>query len=516
MKEPTLELRGITKTFGNVVANNNVNLKLYAGEIHALLGENGAGKSTLMNILTGIYRPNGGQIFYKGEEVVFKSSRKAVELGIGMVHQHFALVQTLSVAENIYLHCDKCKMILDQKAMEADINKSAREFHLDLDARAKVWQLSVGEQQRVEIVKLLYRGAETLILDEPSAVLTAQESVEMFKTLRKMADSGKVVVFISHKMNEVMNNADRITVLRGGTVVDTMVAEDSTVERLTRGVVGSENRLVRISQEKRSEPGDFVLRVEDLCVRNDKGLPAIRNVNMQLRAGEIFGIAGVAGNGQRELSEALAGIRRIDSGHISSRGMDLTHASPGKRIRNGFAFIPEDRLSMGLVPGMNIMDNVILKGFASAPYSKNGILNSRTIREDSEDFIDRYEIKNGGLNLPVSLMSGGNQQKLLLAREINGAPSLIIAAYPVRGLDIGATDAVHRILMEQRNRGACVLLISEELEELFEMADRVAVLNSGHMSDVYRISETSYDEIGSLMVGMNESSRANQKEVCIG
>jgi simple sugar transport system ATP-binding protein len=312
MQEPVLEMRGIVKTFGNVVANHNVNLKLYAGEIHALLGENGAGKSTLMNILTGIYKPNSGQIFYKGKEVVLRSSKTAVDLGIGMVHQHFALVQTLSVAENIYLHCDKCRAILNSREMESDINKSSREFNLELDAKAKIWQLSVGEQQRVEIVKLLYRGAEILILDEPSAVLTPQESVEMFRTLRKMADSGKVVVFISHKMGEVMANSDRITVLRGGAVVDTMLACDATEERLTKAVVGSADKLMKQSQENRGAHGDSVLKIRDLCVKNDKGLPAVRNVNMELFSGEIFGIAGVAGNGQRELSEVLAGLRKVE------------------------------------------------------------------------------------------------------------------------------------------------------------------------------------------------------------
>jgi len=513
MQEPILELRGINKTFGSVVANKDVNLKLYAGEIHAILGENGAGKSTLMNILTGIYKPNTGQIFYKGNEVLFKSSKNAVELGIGMVHQHFALVQTLSVAENIYLHCDKCKLILNQKKMEMDVEKSAKEFHLDLDAKAKIWQLSVGEQQRVEIVKLLYRGAETLILDEPSAVLTPQESESMFKTLRRMADSGKVIVFISHKMNEVMTNADRITVLRNGTVVDTMIAQDATAERLTKAVIGSEEKLIKQSQDNRSAPGECVLKVENLCVKNDKGLPAIRDVNMALYAGEIFGIAGVAGNGQRELSEALAGLRKVESGFIYSCGSEFSHASPKERIKNGFAFIPEDRLSMGLVPAMNMMENVILKGFDTAPYSRKGILNRRSIRKSAMNFVDQHNIKNGGLNLPVSLMSGGNQQKLLLAREIYGSPSLIIAAYPVRGLDIGATDAVHKILMEQRNNGACVILISEELEELFEMADRVAVLNSGQLSEVYSVKDTSYDEVGSIMIGMKEGNLDCQKEV---
>lgn len=513
MQEPLLEMRGIVKTFGTVVANHNVNLKLYAGEIHALLGENGAGKSTLMNVLTGIYKPNAGQIFYKGKEVVIKSSKTAVELGIGMVHQHFALVQNLTVAENIYLHCSKCKTILNSKEMESDIEKSSKEFNLELDAKAKIWQLSVGEQQRVEIVKLLYRGAEILILDEPSAVLTPQESVEMFKTLRKMADSGKVVVFISHKMGEVMANADRITVLRGGTVADTMLAAEASEERLTKGVIGSDNKLMKQTQENRGTHGDCVLEIKDLCVKNDKGLPAINKVNVQLFAGEIFGIAGVAGNGQRELSEVIAGLRKVESGAVVFRGEDVSRLSTKARIKKGFAFIPEDRLGMGLIGSMNMMENAILKGFDTEAYSKRGILNRKSVRRNTASFISRYDIKNGGVELPVGLMSGGNQQKLLIAREISGAPTVIIAAYPVRGLDIGATEAIHKILMEQRNKGACIILISEELEEIFEMADRVAVLNCGFLSDVYRVNETSYEEIGSLMIGIGEDSTNEKIEI---
>ncbi len=513
MHEPILEMKGIVKTFGRVVANHNVNLKLYAGEIHALLGENGAGKSTLMNILTGIYKPDAGQIFYKGQEVTLKSPKTAVDMGIGMVHQHFALVQTLTVAENIYLHCDQCKTILNTKEMENDIAKSSKAFNLELDAKAKIWQLSVGEQQRVEIVKLLYRGAEILILDEPSAVLTPQESVEMFKTLRKMADSGKVVVFISHKMGEVMTNADRITVLRSGSVVDTMLAADATEERLTCGVIGSDKKLLKQTQDDRSPSGECVLSLINLSANNDKGLLAVNNVNLKLYAGEIFGIAGVAGNGQRELSEVISGLRAHESGSILFRGKDVSSLTMKERIKRGFAFVPEDRLGMGLVPSMDLMDNVILKDYDSQPYSKNGILNKKAIRKNSEDFIKQYDIKNGGIELPVSLMSGGNQQKLLIAREISGAPTVIIAAYPVRGLDIGATNAIHKILMEQRNKGACIVLISEELEEIFEMADRVTVMNCGFMSDAYKVSETSYEEIGSMMIGIGDDSAHSETEI---
>lgn len=503
MSDPILEMKHITKTFPGVIACSKVNLELYSGEIHALLGENGAGKSTLMNILTGIYKPDAGQIFYKGKEVTLKSTKTAVDLGIGMVHQHFALVQTLSVTENIYLHCDMCKAVLDIKAMEDAVAQKSKEFNLELDAKSKIWQLSVGEQQRVEIVKLLYRGAEILILDEPSAVLTPQESVEMFKTLRKMADSGKVVVFISHKMGEVMANADRITVLRGGTVVDTMLISEADEDRLAKGVVGSDYKLINQPRLIRAEQGLPVLELKDICVKNDKGLPAVRNASITLYEGEILGIAGVAGNGQREITEVIAGLRKADSGTVFLCGEDVTILSPKARIKKGLAFIPEDRLGMGLVPAMNMMENAILKDYDGADYSKNGILRKKTIKKCTEDFICRYGIKNSGIGRPISLMSGGNQQKLLVAREINGEPKLIIATYPVRGLDIGATESIHQILIEQRNRGACIILISEELEKIFEMSDRISVMSSGCLSEALITANTSFEEIGSLMIGQN-------------
>lgn len=353
MKEPVIEMRNITKRFGNVIANENVNLSLYPGEIHALLGENGAGKSTLMNVLTGIYKPNSGEIYYQGKKVSIKSPKQAVDMGIGMVHQHFRLIPPLSVAENVFLYMPNCSTVLRQKEMEDAINACSKEFHLDVDASAKVWQLSVGEQQRVEIVKLLYRGAEILILDEPSAVLTAQEAVEMFKVLRRMADSGKSVIIISHKMNEVMQNADRITVLKNGRVEDSMEAKDATVERLTKAVVGDREFVPQI-RDSHNCSEEAVLSVENLSVKNDKGLTAVNNVSFSIHAGEIFGIAGVAGNGQKELTEAIAGLRRAENGKITVKGEDLTKLSIRKHIDKGVSFIPEDRLSMGLVPALDL------------------------------------------------------------------------------------------------------------------------------------------------------------------
>lgn len=500
MREPILEMKGITKTFGSVTANENVDLTLYPGEIHALLGENGAGKSTLMNVLNGIYRPNSGEILHKGKKVTIRSPKHAVDMGIGMVHQHFRLIPTLTAAENVFLYMPKCNLVLKKKEMEEQIRKWSEEFHLEVEPSALIWQLSVGEQQRVEIVKLLSRGAEILILDEPSAVLTAQEAKEMFRVLRSMADSGKSVVVISHKMNEVMEFADRITVLKGGKVEDTMVAADATVERLTRAVVG-ERELKPHKNEGGSRQENVVLDVKDLSVKNDRELMAVKNLSIQIHAGEIFGIAGVAGNGQKELAEAIAGLRKAETGAIILNGEDVTGQNAKARIKKRIGFIPEDRLSMGLVPGMTMEENRILKEFDTDRFSKHHILKKKIIKETMLKEISQYEIKTAGEKSPVSLMSGGNQQKLLVAREIGGDPALLIAVYPSRGLDIGAAEAIHEILLEQCKKGVAVLLVSEELDELFQMADRIGVLCSGKLMATLEKKDADYDTIGRLMSG---------------
>ena len=500
MKQPILEMRNITKKFGRVVANEDVNLTLNAGEIHALLGENGAGKSTLMNILTGIYKPNSGAIYYKGEKVKIKSPRHAVELGIGMVHQHFHLIPTLTAAENVFLYTPSCKAILNTKEMEEEIARCSKEFHLDVDPSAKIWQMSVGEQQRVEIIKLLYRGADILILDEPSAVLTAQEAVEMFKNLRKMAESGKSVVVISHKMSEVMQFADRITVLKGGKVEDTMPASEATVERLTKAVVG-DREFKPQKNEGSAKTDKIVLEINDVTVKNDKGLQAVKNLSLDIHAGEIFGIAGVAGNGQKELAEVIVGLRKAETGSIVLNGEDITKLGVKQRIQKKIAFIPEDRLSMGLVPGMTMDENRILKQYGEKQFSKNGILNKKAISDAVDAEIERHEIKIVGKSAPVSLMSGGNQQKLIIAREISGEPNLLICAYPSRGLDMGAAEAVRQILLEQCKKGVAVLMVSEELDELFQMADRIGVMCDGEMMAILDSNKTDYDTVGRLMSG---------------
>ena len=495
-----IEMRNITKRFGEVVANENVNLSLYPGEIHALLGENGAGKSTLMNILTGIYKPNSGEILFNGKKVSIRSPKQAVDMGIGMVHQHFRLIPTLSVAENVFLYLPECKNILRKKEMEDAIDACSREFHLEVDASAKVWQLSVGEQQRVEIIKLLYRGADILILDEPSAVLTAQEAEEMFKVLRRMADSGKSVIIISHKMNEVMQNADRITVLKGGKVEDTMEAREATIDRLTKAVVGDREFVPQI-RETQEVSGKEVLSVEGLSVKNDKGLTAVNQVSFTIHAGEILGIAGVAGNGQKELTEAIAGLRKAEAGRITVNGEDVTKLSIRKHIDKGVAFIPEDRLSMGLVPSLDLSENMILKHFGWKKFSSRGILKRKEIEETTRNYIEKYEIKTAGIHSSVGLMSGGNQQKLLVAREVNGEASLLVASYPVRGLDIGATEAIHKILLEESAKGTGILLISEELDEIFQLSDRIGVMCDGNMMAILDREQADYDTVGRLMSG---------------
>lgn len=506
MGEKILEMRKITKTFGSVTANRNVDLSVYAGEIHALLGENGAGKSTLMNILTGIYRPDAGEIYYKGQPVEIRSPKDAVNLGIGMVHQHFRLIPTLTAAENVSLYTEKKGFFLHPDKMQKRISSCAKEYNLEIDASALVWQLSVGEQQRVEIVKLLYHGAEVLILDEPSAVLTPQEAQNMFDALRRMADSGKAVIVISHKMNEVMHNADRVTVLKDGVVEDTMEIRDASVERLTRAVVGKRDYVIH-KREDREIQTEVVFSMDRVSAKNDRGLDALKDISLKIRKGEILGIAGVAGNGQRELSEVIGGLRPVTKGYIRINGKDITKASVKKRIDDGIALIPEDRLETGLVPELNFKENILLTHFSDPRYRRHGLVQYSRLSKDAMQFARKYDIKNGGLDLPVGLMSGGNQQKLLFAREVAGDTRLIVATYPVRGLDIGAADSIRKILLEESQKGAAVLFISEELDEIFHMCDRIAVLCDGELMGIRNTNETDYLEIGRLMSGEKEPEK---------
>lgn len=507
MNEPILEMRHICKYFPGVKANDDVNFAIYSGEIHALLGENGAGKSTLMNILTGIYKPDSGEIVYQGKAHPLKSPKDAVAIGVGMVHQHFRLVEPLTVTENVYLGSKACKSILKLDAMHQRVAQCSNEFGLEVDPKAKIWQLSIGEQQRVEIVKLLFRGAEILILDEPTAVLTPQESHSLFTTLRKMADAGKAVVFISHKMYEVMTYSDRVTVLRDGKSIDTMLRADTDEVSLTKRMVGRELSVITPNEDV--VRGELVLKMQGVHAENDKSLPALEGLDLEVYGGEIVGIAGVAGNGQKELAEAIVGLRKIRSGKTFLCGQEITQKTP-KQIKNmGVAFVPEDRLGMGLVPNLSAVENTMLRDCESSASSRRGIIKFREVAKRTEEFVNAYDVKCAGIKRPVKLMSGGNQQKLLLAREIGGTPKLLITSYPVRGLDIGATNAVHQILENQRKNGVAVILISEDLEELFQVSDRVAVLFKGKITGVVERKNFSYDDVGYLMVGSSQKGEVS-------
>lgn len=499
-RQPLWEMRGITKRFPGVIANENVDLTLYPGEVHALLGENGAGKSTLMNILTGIYFPNEGTIRYKGHLVSLDSPRKAVSLGIGMVHQHFKLVEPMTVAENICLYAGKCGFILNQKRMNAQVRAYAERFQLAVEPSASIQQLSIGEQQRVEILKLLVSGSELLILDEPTAVLTPQEADALFAALRKMAQEGKSVLLITHKLGEVMRAADRITVLRGGKSIATMPLAETTQEELTALMVG--RRLETVVRAADSVPEErVVLKLEHVCAANDRNLPALREVDLDLHAGEIVGVAGVSGNGQRELAEVLAGMRKVTGGRVILEETDVTGQSPRQAMERGIAYIPEDRLGVGLVGQMDLTENYILKNFSKPQSSRHGILRQKAIDQQTKEAVEAYQIKNAGIHTPAGLMSGGNLQKLLVAREVAEDPKVIIAAYPVHGLDVGAINSIHEILLEERRKGKAILLISEDLEELFALSDRIAVLYSGRLFEPLPIEQATVDVIGRRMVG---------------
>lgn len=503
---PSLEMKGITKRFPGVMANQGIDLTLYPGEIHALLGENGAGKSTLMNILTGIYVPNEGSIHIRGRQVHIKNPKSAVSMGIGMVHQHFKLIEPLTVAENVLLCSGKLPLILDKKVMEGQIREYSEKFKLEVDPGAKIWQLSVGEQQRVEILKQLFLGVEFLILDEPTSVLTPQETVELFKTLRTMADHGKTILFITHKLYEVVTFSDRITVLRDGRSVDTGLTRDIDRNALTRLMVGRDIADVTPVREDLSERA-VALRLEGVTAMGDKGTQALSGISLEIRAGEILGIAGVAGNGQKELSEVIAGLRRTVSGKITLYKTELTGATPRSIFRNGVGFIPEDRMETGLVGSLNMPDNTMLRDYDSEACNKGGFLKRKEIVRRTKEFVQLYDIKNTGINKPVSLMSGGNLQKLLIAREVNTRPKVLVAAYPVHGVDVGATEVIHNILVKQRSQGSAILLISEDLEELFNICDRVAAISSGRITGIVKIgtvTQDTYDEVGRMMLGYEQ------------
>ena len=498
-------MQGIVKRFPGVLANDHVNFDLLPGEIHALLGENGAGKSTLMNVLAGLYKPDAGIIQINGKAVNFSSPRDAINAGIGMVHQHFMLVPSQTVTENVLLGLDDPRFLMRLHEYNEKIAELGQKFGLEVDPRAKIWQLSVGEQQRVELLKMLYRGAQVLIMDEPTAVLAPTEIVDLFKILHSMTEQGKSIIFISHKLNEVAEIADRISVLRRGKA--TAVGESAkgvTTQDLARLMVGRD--VVFRIEKQPSKPGDLVLDVKNVHAENDKGLPALRGLSLNVRAGEIVGVAGVAGNGQRELAQVISGLRQCKQGEVHLSGETVSNRSTLYGIQRGMAYVPEDRTHVGSSPNLSVTDNVIMKSYRKPPISRSGLLDMNEAGRFAKELKEAYDIIVPTVETPVRLLSGGNLQRVILAREISGEPAFMVAVQPTRGLDVGAIEGVHRLLLAQRDAGSGVLLISEELEELFSLSDRIYVIYEGHiMGEIQMGLEEPTDEvvetIGMMMTG---------------
>jgi len=496
---PVLELRGITKRFPGILANDHVDFDLRDGEVHALLGENGAGKSTLMNILYGLYKPDEGEVFLNGRHADIDSPHTAIAAGIGMVHQHFMLIPVMTVAENIVLASEPKKgVLLDTTAAERRVRELAERFKFHIDPHARVQDITVGQQQRVEILKALYRNADILILDEPTAVLTPQEAVELFEILKELVAQGMSVIFISHKLNEVLEIADRITVLRRGKVVDSIPREGATEEGLARMMVGREV-LLRVDKQP-ARPGETLLHVEDVHVVDERGLEAVRGVSLEVRAGEIVGLAGVDGNGQTELIDALTGLRHPSQGTITVAGRDVTNASAHAFLEEGVGHIPEDRHRRGLVLDFTLAENLVLHDYAKPPYARRGFLDLGRIFGSARKLLQEFDVRGGTASTPASALSGGNQQKVVIAREVHRDPRVLIAAQPTRGLDVGAIEFVHRRLVEQRDAGKAVLLISLELEEVLSLADRILVIYEGRIVGEYDPSVTE-EELGIAMTG---------------
>jgi general nucleoside transport system ATP-binding protein len=496
---PLLELRGITKRFPGVVANDHVDFDLAQGEVHALLGENGAGKSTLMNILYGLYHPDEGEIRLNGQLLRIDSPRAAIDSGIGMVHQHFMLIPVMTVAENIVLGVEPHSgPFLDLDTAQERVRGLSQRFGLAVRPEARIDSISVGMQQRVEILKALFRGAEILILDEPTAVLTPQEAGELFTILRSLQAEGKSIIFISHKLGEVLEIADRITVLRRGKTIETVPREGATEEGLARLMVGREV-LLRVDK-KPAEPGEPLLTVEDLRVRDERGLEAVRGVSFEVRAGEIVGIAGVDGNGQSELIEAITGLRRPESGRIVARGKDVTDEGARECLESGLGHIPEDRQLRGLVLDFSLAENIALHDFREEPDSKWGWLFPKRIIARARELLTEFDVRGGGPQTAAAALSGGNQQKVVVAREVSRDPSILVAAQPTRGLDVGAIEFVHRRLVTEQDEGRAILLVSFELDEILSLSDRILVLYEGRIVAEYT-RDVSEEELGIAMTG---------------
>jgi general nucleoside transport system ATP-binding protein len=501
---PVLELRGITKRFPGVLANDEIDLTLNKGEILALLGENGAGKTTLMNILYGLYTQDEGEILVNGSKVEIHDPHDAINQGIGMVHQHFMLVPVFTVTENVMLGVESTRagVLLDREVAAQRIREISSQFGLKVDPDARVEDLPVGVQQRVEIIKVLYRQADILILDEPTAVLTPQEVEELFKVVRSLVDQGKSVIFITHKLNEVFSIADRIVVLRGGRAVGDTTPAEATEKSLANMMVGRE---VILEVEKQpAQPGEVVLDVENLYVLDDRKLTAVDGVSFQVCAGEVLGVAGVQGNGQTELVEALTGLRTAKAGRITLLGKDITGSNPRHVTELGTAHVPEDRQVDGLVLSFPVSDNLVLNTYYLPPYARGVTLQEKEIESAARERVERFDIRTPGIFVPVSNLSGGNQQKVIVAREFSRPIKLLIASQPTRGLDVGSIEYIHQRIIEKRDEGSAVLLISPELEEVLSLSDRIAVMFEGKIIIVLPAQEATLERLGLLMAGIRE------------
>jgi len=514
---PVLELRGITKRFPGVVANDHIDLKLEAGEVHALLGENGAGKTTLMNILYGLYSPDEGEIFVKGKPFTPKSPSDAISAGIGMVHQHFMLVPVFTVTENVMLGDEYVKRggFLDRKRAADRIRQISDQYNLFVDPDVYIKDTPVGIQQRVEIIKLLFREADILILDEPTAVLTPQEADELFKIMENLSRMGKSIIFITHKLREVLEFSDRITVIRGGKVMGSVTPAEADQNKLASMMVGRDIDLD--IDKKPAKVGDTVLEIKDLMVADAHNHLVVKGVNLEVKAGEILGIAGVQGNGQTELVRTVTGLMHPVSGKITILGKDTTHASPQEIIELGTAHIPEDRQKDGLVLPYPITDNLILNTFYKPPFAKGGMLQEPEIAKNARELVKNFDIRTPSIETPVGTLSGGNQQKVIVAREFSRPIKFLVASQPTRGLDVGSIEYIHNRLIEKRDEGCAVLLVSTELDEIMQLSDRIGVIFGGKIIKILPAKGATKEEIGLLMAGIDsETKTPDSQPVSVG
>ena len=498
--ENVIEMREITKIFGQFVANDKINLHLRRGEIHALLGENGAGKSTLMNMLAGLLEPTSGEIAVNGQVVKLDSPSKAASLGIGMVHQHFMLVEAFTVAENIILGSEITKNgVLDIKKAIQEIKELSEKYGLAVDPSAKIEDISVGAQQRVEILKTLYRGADILIFDEPTAVLTPAEIDELMIIMKNLVKEGKSIILITHKLDEIRAVSDRVTVIRRGKSIETVEIAGATNQDLAEMMVG---RSVSFTTEKNPpQPKEVILSIKDLVVNENRGIPAVKNLSLDVRAGEIVGIAGIDGNGQSELIQAITGLRKVKSGTIKIKGKDVVGLPPRKITEMKVSHVPEDRHRDGLVLDLTISENIALQTYYKEPLSKNGILNYTNIHNYARKLMDEFDVRAANDYVPASALSGGNQQKAIIAREVDRDPDLLIVSQPTRGLDVGAIEYIHKRLIGERDKGKAVLVVSFELDEILNLSDRIAVIHDGKIQGIVTPAETNKQELGILMAG---------------